>query len=60
MEATPTGEADNPAAARALNEASAAFEAANKALKTGDLGTYQKKTDEANAAVQRALRALGG
>jgi hypothetical protein len=57
---TPTGEADNPAATRALSEASAAFEAADKALTAGDLGTYQKKTQEAQAAVQRALRALGG
>ena len=55
----PTGEADNPAATRALNEASAAFEAADKALTAGDLATYQKKTQEAQAAVQRALRALG-
>ena len=45
---------------RALNEASAAFKAADKALTAGDLATYQKKTEEANAAVQRALRALGG
>jgi len=56
---TPSGEADNPAAARALNEASAAFDAANKALKAGDLGTYQKKMEEANAAVKRAKSALG-
>ena len=56
---TPSGEADNPAASRALNEASAAFDAANKALKAGDLGTYQKKMEEANAAVKRAKSALG-
>jgi uncharacterized protein len=56
----PSGEADNPAATRALNEAAAAFEAADKALTAGDLGTYQKKMQEANAAVKRALRALGG
>ena len=56
----PSGKADNPAATRALNEAAAAFEAADKALTEGDLGTYQKKMQEANAAVKRALRALGG
>jgi uncharacterized membrane protein (UPF0182 family) len=55
----PTGKADNPAATNALSEASAAFDAAQKALTAGDLGTYQKKIEEAQAAVQRALRALG-
>jgi uncharacterized protein len=55
----PTGKLDNPAATNALSEASAAFEAADKALTAGDLGTYQKKMQEAQAAVQRALRALG-
>jgi uncharacterized protein len=55
----PTGKADNPAATNALSEASAAFEAADKALTSGDLATYQKKMQEAQAAVQRALRALG-
>ena len=55
----PTGKVDNPAATNALSEAEAAFEAADKALTAGDLGTYQKKLQEANAAVQRALRALG-
>jgi hypothetical protein len=55
----PTGKADNPAATNALSEASAAFEAADKALTAGDLGAYQKKMEEAQAAVQRALRALG-
>ena len=55
----PTGKVDNPAATNALSEASAAFEAADKALTSGDLATYQKKLQEAQAAVQRALRALG-
>ena len=58
-EEPPTGEADNPAATRALAEAQAAFEAADKALTTGDLAGYQTKIKEAQAAVQRALRALG-
>ena len=30
------------------------------ALTGGDLGTYQKRIDEAQSAVDRALRALGG
>ena len=55
----PTGKVDNPAATNALSEAHAAFEAADKALTSGDLATYQKKLQEAQAAVQRALRALG-
>ena len=55
----PTSEPDNPAATKALNEAETAFEAADKALTSGDLATYQTKIKEAQAAVQRALRALG-
>jgi uncharacterized membrane protein (UPF0182 family) len=54
-----TGKVDNPAATNALSEAHAAFEAADKALTSGDLATYQKKMREAQSAVQRALRALG-
>ena len=38
----------------------AAFEAADKALTAGDLATYQTKIKEAEGAVKRALRALGG
>ena len=56
---TGTGTVDNPAAAQALTDAQQAFTAADAALKAGDLGTYQTKTKEAQAAVQRALRALG-
>ena len=55
----PTGEVDNPAASNALSEAQAAFEAADKALRAGDLATYQKEIQEGRSAVQRALRALG-
>jgi uncharacterized membrane protein (UPF0182 family) len=55
----PTGEANNPAATKALDEAATAFADADKALENKDLGTYQAKTKEAQAAVQRALRALG-
>jgi uncharacterized membrane protein (UPF0182 family) len=58
---TPAGnnKPDNPAATKALGEADAAFTAAEKALTSGDLGTYQKKIEEAQGAVQRAMRALG-
>ena len=53
------GKPDNPAATKALSEAQAAFNAADKALTAGDLATYQERIEEAQAAVQRALRALG-
>jgi uncharacterized membrane protein (UPF0182 family) len=56
---TGTGKADNPAASKALAEAQTAFAAADKALKSGDLATYQKKIEEAHAATQQALQALG-
>ncbi len=55
----PTGKVDNPAAAKALDEAETAFADADKALAAKDLGTYQTKMKEAQAAVQRALTALG-
>jgi uncharacterized membrane protein (UPF0182 family) len=58
-EPPPNNKPDNPAATKALNEAETAFEAADKALTSGDLATYQSKIKEAQAAVQRALRALG-
>ena len=58
-EPTPTGEADNTAASQALDQAEQAFAEANKALTTGDLATYQTKIKEAEAAVERALTALG-
>ncbi|WP_425308739.1 UPF0182 family protein [Ammonicoccus fulvus] len=52
--------ADNPGAVRALNEASTAFNEAQTALQNGDLGLYQRKIEEARAAMQRAQGALGG
>ena len=54
-----TGEPDNPAATRALDEAESAFADAEKALTSGDLAGYQAKIKEAEAAVARALRAMG-
>ncbi|NLT30598.1 MAG: UPF0182 family protein, partial [Propionibacterium sp.] len=65
---TPTGEdppaeepgtVDEGAARQALTEAEQAFEAAERALGEGDLGTYQEKNAEARAAVRRALDAMG-
>jgi uncharacterized protein len=53
------GNPNNPAATKALAEAQTAFEAADKALTAGNLAGYQAKIKEAQAAVQRALRALG-
>ncbi len=55
----PTGQADNTAASQALDQAEKAFTEADKALTAGDLATYQTKIKEAEAAVQRALKALG-
>jgi hypothetical protein len=43
-----------------LNQAKAAYAAANAALTKGDLATYQTKVKEAQAAVDRAITALGG
>ena len=54
-----TGEPDNPAATRALKEAEAAFNAAEKALTEGNLTTYQSEIKKARAAVESALNALG-
>jgi uncharacterized protein len=58
-EEPPTGDPDNPAASRALGEAQAAFQAADKALREGNLAGYEAKIKEAQAAVQRAQRAMG-
>ena len=55
----PTGTANTPAATRALDEAETAFTEADAALANKDLATYQARTKDAQAAVQRALRALG-
>lgn len=60
-ETTPTtpGKTDTPAATAALNEAEAAFAAAQKALTAGDLGTYQDRIKDAQDATARALKAMG-
>jgi uncharacterized membrane protein (UPF0182 family) len=44
----------------ALAEAQQAFTDADKALASGDLAGYQKANDTAQAAVVRALKAMGG
>jgi uncharacterized membrane protein (UPF0182 family) len=55
-----TGTADNKAASAALAQAKAAYSAANASLARGDLAGYQAKIKEAQAAVDRAITALGG
>jgi uncharacterized membrane protein (UPF0182 family) len=55
----PTGQVDNPAATKALDEAATAFAEADRALAARDLATYQARIKAAQAAVQRALTALG-
>ncbi|HEY5848606.1 MAG TPA: UPF0182 family protein [Microlunatus sp.] len=56
---TPDGKANPTAASQALSEAEKAFGDADKALAAKDLATYQAKMKEAEAAVQRALKAMG-
>ncbi|HET7476547.1 MAG TPA: UPF0182 family protein [Dermatophilaceae bacterium] len=53
------GQPNNPAAAAALDEAEQAFADADKALSSGDLAGYQTKIEQAQAAVKRAMTALG-
>ena len=54
-----TGETNSSAATKALDEAQSAFEAAQKALTAGDLGTYQARIEDAQSATERAIRAMG-
>ena len=56
---TPDGKANPTAATQALSQAEKAFGDADKALAAKDLATYQAKMKEAEAAVQRALKAMG-
>ncbi len=55
----PTGKVDEAAANKALDEATQSYAAAEKALKDGDLAEYQKQNDAAEAAIKRAVKALG-
>lgn len=58
---TPTapGTGDQQAALDALQRAESAFNEAEVALREGDLATYQAKNNEAKAALEEALRAMG-
>ena len=58
---TPSGtpSANTPAAVAQLNRAQEAFEAADAALRKGDLATYQAKVNEAQAALAQALKLMG-
>lgn len=56
----PTGEIDQAALSAAVADAERAFTEADEALAAGDLGLYQDKTQEANAAMDRVLEAMGG
>ena len=42
-----------------LEKAQTAFEAADAALRKGDLATYQAKNDEARTALAEALKLMG-
>lgn len=54
------GAPDEAALAQAVADAQRAFTEADTALRAGDLATYQQKTGEAQAAVERARVAMGG
>lgn len=54
------GVPDPAALQQAVAEAQKAFTDADAALKAGNLAEYQKKTQEARAAVERAKVAMGG
>lgn len=54
-----TGPANEQKTVTALQKAEKAFTDADAAMKRGDLAAYQAKTNEAKAAVQEALRAMG-
>ena len=45
--------------AQLLDDAQTLFAAADKALESHDLATYQSKVDQARALVQQAVKALG-
>jgi uncharacterized membrane protein (UPF0182 family) len=57
---TTTGKVDQELARRELDQATAAFKAADEALKGGNLAEYQAQTKKAQDAVEAAIRALGG
>ncbi|SDR87724.1 UPF0182 family membrane protein [Microlunatus soli] len=56
----PGGPADEATAREQLDIATAAFKAADEALKGGNLSEYQDQNQKAQDAVQAAIKALGG
>ena len=55
----PASEADSKEQAKALlKESTDLFVAADQALKSGDLATYQQKTNEAKAKTEKTLELL--
>ncbi|MFV0450714.1 MAG: UPF0182 family protein [Propioniciclava sp.] len=58
-EPAPAGPIDEERTVEALNRAEDAFTAAEVALREGDLATYQEKTNEARAAMEEAIDAMG-
>ncbi|MDN5571401.1 MAG: UPF0182 family protein [Propionibacteriaceae bacterium] len=57
--AAPTGTVNEAAAVEALQRAETAFTEADAALRDGDLATYQRRTEDAKAALEEALRSMG-
>ncbi|MBB1502163.1 UPF0182 family protein [Propioniciclava sp. MC1683] len=55
----PTGVVDEAAAVAAMQRAETAFTDAEAALRAGNLAEYQAKTNEAKAALEEAIRAMG-
>ena len=55
----PSGQVDEATTVAALQRAQAAFDAAEAALRNGDLATYQAKTNEAKVALAEAVKAMG-
>ncbi len=54
-----SGTFDQAAVTTALQQAQQAFDAADLALKNGDLAGYQKANNDARAAIQRAIQSMG-
>lgn len=50
----------SPEASAKLRESQTLFNEADEALKTGDLGTYQTKMNQARDALNEAIRLMGG
>ncbi len=57
---TQLGAALPPGASAKLRESQTLFTEADQALKNGDLGTYQTKTNQARDALNEAIKLMGG